>query len=171
LATWSPARSAPKLKSFATPLRVRYERSQTPSNWGRALAGLTRTMAGLRIIGDDLNPSEITRLLGAEPTAYARKGDTRRTTTGREIAARSGSWQLRVEMEPGDLNGQIGAILAKLTDNLSIWCELGRRYRCDVFCGLFMRNSNEGADLEPGILKMLGDRGLRLGLDIYGPPD
>ena len=135
------------------------------------LAGLSRTVVGLRIFGDALDPDDISRLLGAEPTACARKGETRRTTTGREVVAQTGSWQLTTEAEPGDLNGQIGAILAKLTDDLSIWREFERRYSCDIFCGLFMLVGNEGAQLEPCILKMMGDRGLRLGFDIYSSSD
>ena len=33
-----------------------------------------------------------------------------------------------------------------------------------------MQESNEGLDLRPETLVMIGSRGLRLGFDIYGPP-
>ncbi|AWN54513.1 hypothetical protein DK412_25275 [Methylobacterium sp. 17Sr1-1] len=42
---------------------------------------------GLRIVGDTLDPDEITRRLGVEPTGCARKGDTRHTASGREVIA------------------------------------------------------------------------------------
>jgi len=56
-----------------------------------------------------------------------------------------------------------------LTSDLSVWQELRQRYNCDVFCGLFLHTSNEGEELEPETLSILGARGLKLGLDIYGP--
>ncbi len=124
------------------------------------------------MFGEDLNPDEVTGLLGAAPTASARKGDMRRTGAGRGAVVRCGSWRLQADdASPGDLDAQVGALLATLTDDLAVWRDLSRRYRCDVFCGLFMRDGNEGAALEPGTLARLGERGLRLDLDVYGPPD
>jgi hypothetical protein len=132
---------------------------------------LARTKVALRVAGDDLDPQEVTRLLGAEPTSCARKGETRRSASGRETAARTGIWLLSVEPpSPGDLNAQVRALLARVTGDLSVWRDLSRRHRCDVFCGLFLRDGNEGAELAPETLTMLGERGLALGLDIYGPP-
>ena len=128
---------------------------------------LARISVGLRIFGDDLDPDEITRLLGIEPTGSARKGDTHRTASGRNVVARSGSWRLDAGV-PGDLNTQIGALLAKLPTDPSVWRKLSRRYKCEVFCGLFLRDGNEGTGLQPQVLSLLGERCLRLGLDIYG---
>lgn len=130
---------------------------------------ISRTTATLRIFGDDLDPHEVTRLLGAEPTARASKGDVRRAASGNTVTARSGSWLLEtVAPDAGDLNTQISTLLANVTDDLSVWRELSQRYQCDVFCGLFMGSANEGEELQPRTLAMLGNRGLRLGLDIYG---
>ena len=39
----------------------------------------------------------------------------------------------------------------------------------DLFCGLFMHESNEGAEISPASLTALGDRGVKLSLDIYSP--
>lgn len=131
---------------------------------------LARTTVSLRLFGDALDPAEITRLLGVEPTGCARMGDTRRTASGRAVVARCGSWRLDAGV-PGNLSTQIGALLAALPSDPSIWRELTQRYRCDVFCGLFMREGNEGTELQPHVLSMLGDRGLRLDLDIYDGSD
>ena len=130
---------------------------------------LARTTVGLRIFGDALDPEEITRLLGIEPTGCARKGDTYRTASGHEVVARSGSWLLDAGV-PGDLNTQIGALLTKLPSGPAIWRELSEHYECDVFCGLFMQDGNEGTELSPQVMSMLGVRGLRLNLDIYEGP-
>ncbi|WP_299660120.1 DUF4279 domain-containing protein [Methylobacterium sp.] len=131
---------------------------------------LARISVGLRIFGEALDPDEITRLLGVEPTGCARRGDTHRTASGREVVARSGSWRLDAGL-PGDLNTQISALLTKLPSDPIIWRKLSEHYECDVFCGLFMREGNEGTELSPLVMSMLAIRGLRLGLDIYGGSD
>jgi hypothetical protein len=131
---------------------------------------ISRTAVTLRIFGDDLDPDEVSQILGAEPTARARKGDVRQAASGSAAVARSGSWRLEAAAScPGDLNTQISALLTKVTDDLSVWRELSTRYTCDVFCGLFMGGLNEGDVLDPRTLAALGSRGLTLGLDIYGP--
>ena len=71
----------------------------------------------------------------------------------------------------GNLSTQISALLTKLPSNPSLWRELSHRYECDVFCGLFMQEGNEGTGFESHVLSMLGDRGLRLELDIYNSAD
>jgi hypothetical protein len=37
----------------------------------------------------------------------------------------------------------------------------------DMFCGLFMKNENEGLSLSAESLAMLGERSIELSLDIY----
>jgi len=37
----------------------------------------------------------------------------------------------------------------------------------DIFCGVFLDDWNRGFDLPPQVLKMLSDRGITIGFDIY----
>jgi hypothetical protein len=112
------------------------------------LPEIGRTKAALRIIGDDLDPEEISNLLGSAPSESARKGGARQTPSGRSTLARFGFWNLRVEPRcPGDLNAQIKSIFSMLTNDLAVWKEISGRYKCAVFCGLFMTEGNEGASL------------------------
>jgi hypothetical protein len=55
-----------------------------------------------------------------------------------------------------------------LTEDLAVWEELTTRFSADLFCGLFMREGNEGLSLSPETMQALGSRRLLLGLDIYG---
>ena len=137
------------------------------------MAAIARTVATLRIYGDNLDPDEVSKLLGIQPTASRRKGESRATGSGREHVERDGSWRLKaVEKVPGDLSSQLRELLVITTPDLSVWAMLSQRFRCDVFCGLFMNATNEGEDLEADVLLALGERGLRLSLDIYDPtPD
>lgn len=127
-----------------------------------------QTAATLRVIGDKLDPSEITRLLGKQPTRAWAKGDT----VGERAIGQTGIWTLRTaRMSPGDLEVQILDILAGMTDDLSIWKVLASKYNVNLFAGLFLTEGNEGLCLSPQTLKMLSDRHIELQLDIYYEPD
>jgi hypothetical protein len=134
------------------------------------MAQLQRSAATLRISGDDLQPAEITRLLGCDPSAAQTKGETivgRDTGSARIVS--TGMWRLFAsKREPEDLDGQIAEILSKLTDDLNVWGSIAGTYRIDLFCGLFMGGSNEGLSLSPESMAALGLRHIELGLDIYG---
>ena len=125
--------------------------------------------ATLRIFGDDVVPTEITRLLGYRPTTARAKGETWvGAKSGKENTARTGNWRLEASVrEPEDLDGQVQELLGKLTQDLEVWGALARQFRVDLFCGLFMNGANEGATISPATLAALGNRGIKLSLDIY----
>ena len=130
------------------------------------MSALSKTAASLRLFGDDLNPNEVTRLLGKEPDVAERKGDVR--TSGSTV--RRGRWSVKVgRRAPGDLDGQIAELLAGTTEDLAVWQRLTSVYAVDIFCGLFLEQENEGVDVSPRTLRMLGERGIKLQLDIYAP--
>jgi hypothetical protein len=133
---------------------------------------LNKTAASLRFFGDDLDPEEITRRLGGQPTVGVRKGGIWLTSLGREKTAYKGQWRLTVERRsPGDLDGQVAELFAPLTTDLAVWHDLSSRFQADVFCGLFLNEFNEGISLSPETLSAVGLRGLSLDMDIYGPDD
>jgi len=129
------------------------------------MAQLHRSVVTLRILGDDLDPAEISALLGGTPTASRRKGDVFKHRT-----AKFGLWRLSAsDREPENLDAQIEEILDKLSPSLDVWRSIAARYKIDLFCGLFMHESNEGLYISPASLAALGQRGILLGLDIYSP--
>jgi hypothetical protein len=132
-----------------------------------------RSAAALRIIGDDLVPDEITRVLGCAPTSAETKGQVLRgKSAGRERVARSGSWRLEVaDRTPDDLNGQIMEIVGRLNQDPEVWASLANRFRVDVFCGLFMAKSDEGFSLSPEALSVLGARRIELAVCLYAASD
>ncbi|RVU12492.1 DUF4279 domain-containing protein [Methylobacterium oryzihabitans] len=132
------------------------------------MASVDRSTATLRMLGNDLDPDEITRLLGTAPTGAARRGEQILSSLKRIHIAQTGRWALRVrELSPGNLDAQIREILARTTGDLAIWRGLSRRFECRVVCGLFLRTGNEGAAIAPDLLAMLGERRLHLDLDLY----
>jgi hypothetical protein len=134
------------------------------------MPALQRSVATLRVIGDSLNPEEITLLLGAAPTFAQRKGDVVTLASGRSRTAKSGMWRISATpTEPEDFNAQVAEMLLGLTADLSVWRDLARSYRIDIFCGWFMGGGNEGASISADTLLSLGERGIALEVDIYGP--
>lgn len=129
---------------------------------------LNETVASLRFFGDELDPDVLTRRLGSAPTKGAKKGGVWHTKNGTEKIAKSGLWILNcVARSPGDLDAQVAELFANLSTDLSVWADLSDRYEADLFCGLFLEDTNEGISLQPSTLKAVGERGLILDLNIY----
>jgi len=134
------------------------------------MAELNRSAAALRIMGDDLNPEDITRILGCQPTCKQIKGEElvgRKTGTIR--IAKFGMWSLEsISRQPGNIDAQIQELLGKLSPSIETWNEISSRFEVDLFCGLFMDRSNEGISISAKSMTDLGIRGIELDLDIYG---
>ena len=137
------------------------------------MAHLHESMAALRIMGDDLVPSEITKLLGCEPTKEHVKGQKFRSSSrGLERIAKTGMWRLIAsDCQPENLDGQISEILNKLNSDLSVWKQLAQKYTLDLFCGFYMKETNEGLIISPEAINSLGERGIAVSIDIYAPLD
>ena len=134
------------------------------------MAHLHRAVATLRIGGASLIPSEVSALLGAEPTLARIKGQEILSKSGNTRIAKAGQWHLHAtDTEPENLDAQVAEILGKLTSDLSVWVDLSNRFKMDLFCGWFMNESNEGVEITPNTLNQLGERGIKLGIDIYAP--
>ncbi len=135
------------------------------------MPALDRSVATLRVMGDDLRPEEITRLLGCAPTKSQRKDEViRHPKSGKERVARIGMWSLEAaDRVPSDPDAQVAEILAKLSPDLEVWRSITSSFRVDVFFGLFMKEWNEGLSLAPTTMVALGSRGIEADFDIYGP--
>jgi hypothetical protein len=135
------------------------------------MAQLHRSVAALRISGEELDPAEITDLLGCAPTAGQRKGDVLTGgVAGRSRIAKFGMWSLEASaQEPGSLDTQITELLGRLTPSLEVWSSISQRYDVDLFCGFFMHATNEGLEVSAESLAALGRRGIVLGIDMYAP--
>jgi len=128
------------------------------------MACIQKSETTLRIFGDDLIPSEVSKMLGCEPTKATQKGEV----SGDHIR-KYGSWRLCAPpCEPENIDHQVSSLLDMLTDNPEVWRHLGKEFKVDLFCGLFMGSSNEGFSLSPATMLALANRGVEIGFDIYG---
>lgn len=71
--------------------------------------------------------------------------------------------------EEFDVCDGIKLLLERLPAGPELWAALTRDYRVDVSCGLFLEADNRGFGLPVEISKMLVERNLEIGFDIYGP--
>ena len=130
---------------------------------------IQKSVATLRISGDDLVPAKVSNLLACNPTWSSRQGETSvYPRTGRERTAESGMWILEcADRDPQNLEQQIDELLGKLTADIEAWRAVCNRYQVYFFCGLFMGSENEGLTISPTSLVALGRRGIELTLDVY----
>ena len=135
------------------------------------MSPIHRVSAALRIFGDELDPDEITRLLGKAPSQVQRRGRPLQLPSGREGRIIDfSSWTIAAEeTSPGDLDAQIEQILQGTTVDLAVWAHIASAFRMDLFCGFFMRDNPEEIGLSPRSLLALGQWRIKLSLDIYGP--
>ena len=133
----------------------------------------TKSVVTLRVSGDTLVPAEITKLLGASPSAAETKGEEIiGARTGTRRVAKTGMWRLTVaDREPEDMDAQIQELLGQLTPELPVWQDIAAKHKIDLFCGIFMGDTNDGVILAPQSLLALGKRHIELQLDIYAPDE
>ena len=124
--------------------------------------------ARLRIIGDDLDPDDVTRMLKCEPSEASRKAEVRPKRGRHPVYARSGIWLLKSPLEPSQsLEAHIRAILDEVHADIDTWTSLGERFEVDIDVGLFLDNDNEEFWLSPDVVQLLGDRGIGIDVDVY----
>jgi hypothetical protein len=128
------------------------------------MGAVGKTKVSLRFFSDNLDPEAVTALLGRQPSEGWRAGEMK---FGRP--AKFGLWHLNSDpLLPGDLDTRIRDMLASLSSDIAVWNDLTQQHRCDLFCGLFLTESNQGLVLTPDTMAAIGLRGLKLSLDIYG---
>jgi Domain of unknown function (DUF4279) len=132
------------------------------------MATIARATATLRIIGDTLVPTDITTMLGVAPTSGQRKGEELLGKSGATRIAKFGMWRLQAsETSPADLDAQVREILAKVSQDTSVWSKIASEFDVDLWCGWFLDKENEGLGISASTLRELGSRGIELSLDIY----
>ena len=124
----------------------------------------------LNISGDDLDPDEVTRLLGVSPTFACRIGDAipRRNHT---FTAPSGSWSISTKRSTRDIEEQLTELFAKLNGDPAVWSSLTSRYGASLFCGVFLSWYGHGFSMSPSLHRLLLDRNLLITFDIYDDYD
>src|SRR5262249_5403082 len=131
---------------------------------------MVSTKASFRIIGKDLDPSEITELLHMHPDQSHRCGDPHISKSGHRYADHTaGLWALESSVdETHAINEHLEALVAKLWKHRSLLQEFRNRgYKIDIFIGIFGIDDNMEYVLKHTLLRRVMQLGVDLDLDLY----
>ena len=135
------------------------------------MAAIARVRASLRVVGDSLEPDEVSALLGHEPTRSHRKGD-KMGADGSAVEP-TGTWILDSWIsEKAEIEEHVETLLSVVSNDPDEWANLTSRFSAWVLCSAFLDQYNEGFEISPRLARSLSDRGLVIAFDIYsGDPD
>ncbi len=132
------------------------------------MAALHESYVALRIHGDSLDPTEISRIMGCSPTKAYVKGQVQYKTK----LYTTGGWLLDATVRaPGDFDAQVSELFSRVTKELTVWSNLSGKFVIDLFCGFFMKETNEGIELSAETMRMLSERGIKVGICLYAPTE
>ncbi|MDJ0951106.1 MAG: DUF4279 domain-containing protein [Alphaproteobacteria bacterium] len=126
-----------------------------------------RTEVTLALHGDDLDPPEITRRIGREPTHAHRRGEPSEGPKVK-IPYKSGAWLLTVDVEaPEGPEEATEELLDLLPDDQGLWQELSERYDMYFSYGIFFDGVNRGFTLSADLQRRLATYHADLSFDLY----
>jgi hypothetical protein len=127
------------------------------------------SVATLAVYGKDLEPDDVTALLGTKPTISFRRGHQ----VGPNSPPTShGAWFLEIRGgAPDGPDVQLRKLLMRLPYSEDVWRKLRSRYEVQLRFGIFMCGWNKGFDLDPDLVVRLGKMGVKLDFDIYANGD
>lgn len=131
---------------------------------------MVSTKASFRIMGKDLDPSEITNLLHMPPDQSHRCGDPHISKSGRRYADYTeGLWALDSSVnETHSIDEHLEAFVTKLWKHRDLLQEFRNRgYKIDIFVGIFGIDDNLGFVLKNTLLRRVMQLGVDLDLDLY----
>jgi uncharacterized protein DUF4279 len=121
--------------------------------------------ATIAVYGEDLEPHDITALIGVEPSNSFRRGFKRGP---RSPAMPHGAWFLEVRgVAPDGPAVQLETLLAKLPDSAHVWQQLRERYTVQLRIALHMQSWNKGFSLTKQLTARLAALGVDLKFDLY----
>src|SRR5215471_11456419 len=117
---------------------------------------MVSTKVSFRIMGKDLDPSEITNLLQMHPDQSHRCGDPHISKSVHRYADYTeGLWALESSMdETHAIDAHLEALVAKLWQHRDLLQEFSNRgYTIDIFIGIFGIDDNMGCVLKHALLR------------------
>lgn len=119
----------------------------------------------LSIYGEDLEPDEITLLLGVVPTSSHRRGDVRGP---RGWPARMGAWFLECRGKPPNGPNELTkAVLDQVPGDPERWKSIKERFDIQMRYGVHLSGWNKGFDLSRELVARVAAIGATLSFDLY----
>jgi len=113
------------------------------------------SQVSLRIFGDDLDPGEISNILGVASTHSERKGEVIiENVTKNKRTATTGRWSISSNLpSETDVEDKPSELLDQVSNGEAVWDLINKKYKVDIFCGMFMEAENREFSLSVKILK------------------
>lgn len=128
-----------------------------------------------RIMGNNLEPSKITLLLGIEPDIAHKKGESRtgESKSGKIInyaPFNSGLWSIKSKLDKNNrIQNHIVSILERIEPKKEVLLKLTNEgFKMDLYCGYFFSTKDQaGVSLNNEILKRIAELGIDFGISLY----
>jgi hypothetical protein len=123
----------------------------------------------LALYCEDLDPDEVSRALGVQPTSAHRRGERKGP---RSPAYRKGAWLLTEEgHEAEHVAPVIERLLRQLPEAPAVWNELRTQHDVQLRFGLHMSGWNKGLVIPRELVDRMASIGATLDFDIYAYGD
>ncbi len=133
----------------------------------RVISDVDEFRVSIGIHGEELDPDRITALMRCEPDDSHRRGELRGP---RSPPMPRGAWFVEGEgAAPTEPEAVLAELLSRLPPEPAIWNGLRERFQVMQKFGLFLDASRRAFELSPAIVQRVGELGIGLGFDIYGP--
>jgi len=132
--------------------------------------GRIESKVSLRIMGNSVNPKEISDLLKIQPSYTHRKGDRNILFSGRRIGDRTENiWSLESEVDSFSCVEEHLSSLVGLLKNKNEELQILRKngLRMDLFVGIFCEEEQFGFSMGQDLVSNLASLGLGVEFDIY----
>jgi len=121
--------------------------------------------ATLAVYGRDLEPDDVTSILGVQPTHSFRRGFKRGS---RSPAKPHGAWFLEVRGGAPDGPGvQLETLLSKLPQSADVWRQLSARYTVELRMALHFQGWNKGFGFNKLVIERLAALGIDLEFELF----
>ena len=127
------------------------------------MPAIDRSTVSLRFSGEGLDPNELENLLEVFHSEAAAK----------PIVKQRGDiviWSVGCsESDSIDLGQKIEGLLNLFSKDTFVWKDISKKFRGEIFCGLFLDGWNRGFEFPTDLLRDLSERNLSISFDIYSP--
>jgi Domain of unknown function (DUF4279) len=136
-----------------------------------------RTVAELRIYGDELDPDSISKRLGIISSTAQRKGQVFASSLGRHRAAKVGGWFLSSEnnVNSKDLRSHLDWLIAQLRDGVQELVVLQNEPGIQMWVAViwWAKDGSGWFTLEPQHMRAIAEMNLECQFELafYGPED
>jgi len=119
----------------------------------------------LCIYSKDINPENLTKVIGCQPSNAKRKGEIDSRHPNRP-PAKIGIWCLDTP-ENLPFIDKLKYLLTKTTSELSVWETIHKSHTVSLRCVVYLHSWSEGFDISHELLSEIGNRKWEFGLAMY----